>query len=163
MTQAEAIDAVAARCPLSVYPALSFAEVSVILAGHLRYSTRANSTTYTVRQTVVLASANYNARLYECIEAGTSATSASLVAWPLYRDGGIGQVLEDGTVYWRDIGPAPTDNYDISGAVKAAWTLKASKASADIDTSDRDSSTKASQVMAQCLAMAARAEGMWIE
>ncbi len=160
MTEAAAITAIASRVPVDGYPSLTAAELSTIASEHLLYTTRANSTAYAVGAAVSLATTN--GRWYRCIEAGTSETTEALAGFPLYTQSGSGMVIQDGTVLWQDQGPIPPDSYDISGAVKAAWLLKASKAAQDIDTSDQDQSTKASQVQAQCLAMAARNEGAWV-
>lgn len=160
MTEAAALAAIAIRVPVDGYPSLTTAELSAIASDNLLYTTRENSTAYAVGAAVSLATTN--GRWYRCIEAGTSETTETLADFPLLAQSGAGMLVQDGTVLWQDQGPIPPDSYDISGCVKAAWLLKASKAAADIDASDQDQSTKASQVQAQCLAMAARSEGVWV-
>lgn len=151
MTEAQALAKLAIACPNEVYPQLTTLEMQSLLSDALRFSTHAVSTAYAVGAQVVPSTPN--GRLYRCTVAGTSASTAPV--WPTryYR---IAQRIQDGTAVWEDIGPTDAEPYDISSATRAAWLLKAAKASADIDTGDQDQSTKASQVQTQCLAMARR-------
>ena len=151
MTEAQALAKLSLLCPSDVYPFLAASEMQSILSDVLRFSTHAVSTTYAAGAKVVPATPN--GRLYLCAVAGTSDSTAPV--WPT-RYTRLSQRIQDGTAVWEDIGPTLAEPYDLSAAARAAWLLKAAKASADIDASDTDASTKASQVQAQCLRMASR-------
>lgn len=163
MTEGEAIEYVGTRVSYQDYPALTEAELTAIVEASLRYTTRASSTAYTVESAPVrLSASNFNGRIYQCIEAGTTDTSETTPSWPLVRFAAGGQFVQDGTVLWQDVGPCPEKNYDLKGAIKSAWLLKASKAAKDFNAQDRDLNLQTQQVYQHCLEQAARHEALWI-
>lgn len=151
MTEAQALAKLETLCNPTAYPELSPAELLSFLNDTKRFATHAVSTAYAVGTAVVPATAN--GRLYQCIVAGTSGSTAPVWPTTYYR---LYQRIPDGTAVWQDIGPAYVETYNVTAAARLAWTRKAALAAADIDTSDQDQSTKASQVQAQCLTMARR-------
>lgn len=161
MTQAQAKDIVARQASTDTYPTLTSADLDNILARHLRFGTRADSTAYSIGDTVVLSSTNYNARVYRCRTAGTSAADETGVGFPTNLSAATGQLVQDGSAVWQDDGPAG-ETYDTGAATKDAWLQKAAIAAQDHDHNDGATDMRASQVHAHCLAMAARYEPMWV-
>lgn len=151
MTEAQALAKLSTLCQHEVYPTLTTAEMQGLLSDAPRFSTHTVSTTYAVGAKVVPSTPN--GRLYLCTVAGTTDDTAPV--WPT-RYTRLSQRIQDGTAVWEDIGPTLAEPYDLSAAARAGWMLKAAKASADIDTGDKDQSTKASQAQTQCLRIANR-------
>lgn len=160
MTEAEALETVAARAQTVSDPKVSDIELRDIVSRHLRYTTRANSTAYIVGQVVRLSSSN--GRVYLCIEPGTTTTLETKVGWPTYSSAAKGQIFIDGTVVWRDDGTMAANNYDINGAVKEVWLLKASKAAQYFNASTPTANLQEQQIYEHCLRQAALYEGSWV-
>lgn len=160
MTEAEALTIVCSRADVDSDPQATTDEVRAVLARHLRYTTRANSTAYTVGQIVCLSASN--GRMYLCVESGTTTTAETKVAWPTYSAAAKGQVFIDGTVLWRDNGPLAASNYDINGATKEVWLLKASKAATYFNASTPGTNLQEQQIYEHCLKQASRYEGAWV-
>lgn len=149
MTRAQAILALAARVPAEAYPKLSPEDLGVAIDGAERCAVWSASTAYDAGAKMVPATAN--GRLYRCVQPGTSAATE-----PTFSGLPRPEYVRDGSIVWRDAGPAPGERYDLSAALRAAWLMKAGRAAGDVDNSDAGMSLKASQLMEHCERMASR-------
>jgi hypothetical protein len=126
---------------------LSDSELVAILANHTRYTTYAAATAYVIGNRVRLSGAVDNGRIYRCVVPGTSAASGLGPTWPKSYSAFVGQNFYDGTdLIWEDDGPDNLGAYDLSGAERDAWLLKASKVEGAVDSNDSSGlSLKSSQ------------------
>ena len=91
-------------------------------------------------------------RLFRCLTAGTLGGVLSVPnvsSWLGYRVG-------DGSAVWVDVGIAPPDAFDVRGAARAAWLLKASRAAQYFDVKSPGQVFDQSQVYKHCTEMADR-------
>ena len=159
MTLANAMEYVANRVPINVYPIVSTSVLESLVSATSRHTVRANSTTYYVGNRVV--SVVENGRVYKCVVPGTSNASAPI--WPEAGEARTGQIVKDGTVEWIDHGPMYSESYDLNAAIRAVWMYKAGQAAMDIDATDGGLSYRSSQIQKQCLEMARRYVGLSVE
>ena len=118
-----------------------------IVAQYRRAQIRADETAYAYGDVVQLP--ERNGHRYRCIEAGTSDDSE-----PDFSTA-IGARVEDGTVVWREEGSDYENVYDVRAIIHACWTLKASKSSHLVTTSQGNARVEASALQAQCRQRAA--------
>lgn len=145
MTLAEARAKIAGIVNVGAGTQLTAPELEGILADHLRYTTYASSTAYSVGDRVRLSGSDDNGRMYRCQIAGTTAASTVSIGWPDAQSAVLGMTITDGTVTWEDDGTDRIGPYDLRGAERDAWLRKASYAEADVDYSGSGLSNKASQ------------------
>lgn len=96
-----------------------------------------------------------NGRLY--ITAGLT-SGATEPAWPAPEPwpGASGRTASDGDGRWVYHGIAPPSLWDVRGAARECWLIKAGKAAGCVDITAGRVSRKHSQAHAHCLSMAAR-------
>lgn len=157
MTQIEAINWLTTYADANIDPVLSPDELVQLVNRYKIANDWVASTAITGNYRIKVTTNN---RLYRCIESGT--TGADEPSWPTLRASRVGYVVTDNTCYWQDEGDAPTDNYDLSGLAKAAWTLKALKCVNDINTSDEWLQLELQQRHAHCVRMANSFMDMWV-
>lgn len=133
-TEAQAIRAIQAACQAENEPTLSPNEITACLEKYARASVWTAETAYSIGAKVVPIAGN--GRLYRCVRAGSSSASAP-AEWDYTTN--LGTCISDGQLLvWEDYGAAPIEIWDINAAIGEAWRLKASKDSALIDMSDKD-------------------------
>lgn len=152
MTLAEAVARLESMGILLPEPQLPLQVVEDILARSARSGIRANSTAYSYGDTVIPATAN--GRVYECVTAGTSASTAP--AFPAFGYQRLGQQIVDGTVKWRDVGAAHAERYDINAAARECWLWRAQQLSSKFDYSADGQSMNRSQLYDHAIAQARR-------
>lgn len=156
MTQSEALEELKDLVSWEAEPALSEAVLLRCLAKNLRYKAWESETVYAVGDRVAA-----NGRLYICMVAGVSGENAP------FPTNGAHNVFSpcfywDGAVRWEDAGAAFKDNYDMGGAARAAWLMKAAKDSELVDMSDRDTKIMLSGRREFALKQAARYTAIWV-
>lgn len=156
MTETEAVLEIKDVVPVGNEPVISDAQIKRVLRKRLRYGNRANSTTYSLGDKVVFTPSN--GRVFEVITAGISGSTSFSVAYITTT----GATYSDGTVIWRDAGPAHVQNYDITGAIGDVWRLKAFADSSLIDMSDKDTKIMITARRDNALSIAARYPGIWL-
>jgi hypothetical protein len=159
MTLAEAMEYVANRVPINIYPVVSTSVLESLVSTTARHTSRANSTVYFIGDRIV--PAVENGRVYKCVVPGTSNASAPI--WPEAGEASTGQIIKDGTVEWMDHGPRYAESYDLNAAVRSVWLYKSGQAAMDIDATDGGLSYRSSQIQKQCLEMARRYVGLSVE
>lgn len=156
MTQAEAAELLRVRGVSSAEPEVPVDVVLSLLTQTARAGIRANSTAYVVGDRVVPATAN--GRVYECIVAGTSASSVP--TWPTAistrRGFQQGYRVVDGTATWADAGYAHKDIYDLNAASRECWLWRAQHLAQKFDVSADGMSMKRSQLYEFAIAQARR-------
>ncbi len=156
-TEAQAITEIKIKAQAENEPSLSDTEVLYCLSRYARASVWLAETVYGVGVRVVPSTAN--GRIYRCIQGGTSGTAAP-TSWDYTTLAGT--CLNDGTAIWMDDGAAPVELWDISAATGEAWRLKASKDSALIDISDKDTKIMITARRDFANRQAARHVGTWV-
>jgi hypothetical protein len=163
MTLIEARASLKRTVQASIEPILTDVEIDEILAAHLRYSTYAASTAYVVGDRVRLSGSSDNGRIYRCTIGGTSAASDATPDFPDSNSAVMGQKISDGeTIIWQDDGADRIGPYDLRGAEKDCWMLKASKVASNVDFSDSGQSLKASQEATEYRRRANLCSGVWV-
>lgn len=156
MSRATAIGRVSMLCDANSYPQLSTTEIGTILDDLIRWNYWTASTAYIVDDLIVPTIPN--GRMYRCIAPGTS--DASTPTFPVFPSVGfINQTIYESTtsgVIWIDIGTAQKEQFDVQGATRRAWLLKASKCVGDVDAKESMSDVKLSQLVDHCTKMAER-------
>lgn len=161
MTLADARAALKGRVPVAIDPVISDAEIDAILANHLRYSTYAAATAYAIGDRVRVST---NGRMYRCVVAGTSGASTTPPTWPTANWAFVKQQLGDGTgdLLWEDEGADHIGAYDLSGAERDVWLLKAARCEDKVDWSNPNGSQRASQEAENYRRRANKVYGTWI-
>lgn len=152
MTRSEAIDYVYQRVPVADYPALTPELVRSLVDAGTRCTAHSTETAYSFGDRVVPAAPN--GREYRCVVPGTS--GATVPTWPSYTYARNGQLITDGTVTWRDEGPAYPTRFDMGQILREVWLAKAAVAAADVDVTDGTLKVSASQAWDRCIKMANR-------
>lgn len=137
-------------------PTLDDGELLEILARHQTATNWKPSTVYTAGQGVV--PTTRNGRVYRCRVPGLS--GATEPSWG--NDGYIGAQITDGSITWEDNGPGATSLYDLGGAAREAWTLKAGKAARDFYFATSGQQFSRQQVIDNCLKMADRYSPIYV-
>ena len=155
-TEAQALAWLCNQVEMSSDPTLTLEEVRLALEDNQTAQLWVASTPYSVGDRV----APGTGRFYRCLQSGT--TSATAPSWPGYATWRIGQMLTDGTVVWVDDGMAMGERYDLPGAAKQLWQLKARKAAAYFNSSDKDANLQEQQIYQHCVERAAAYESTWV-
>ena len=147
LDQAQVIATVQSMASASLDPVLTDPEVGYIVDRFQIAVLWAADTAYNVGDKVY----PLNGRCYRCHRAGTSGTTFPCIFDRLYRE-----TVCDGTVHWIDEGPAYPQLWDISGAIGAAWELKATKAAGYFNVKAPGQMFDQEAVFQHCSRMAAR-------
>ena len=151
MTKEQAIEQLAMNIQANNYPSLSSSELNTLIDKFKRWNVWTANTAYSVGAIVV--SPTYNGRRYECVKPGTSGTQTTI--FPESSYGVYNGVYGDGPdIFWRDIGPATVEQYDVMSASRAGWLLKASKVSHLIGTKDGQQDIQSQELQKHFLEMA---------
>lgn len=138
------------------YPQITTTEIGTILDDLIRWDYWTASHSYAVDDLIVPLIPN--GRLYRCVAAGTS--DSTQPTFPVFPSiGFINQTIYESTtsgVIWIDIGTAQNEQYDVQGATRRAWLLKASRCAGDVDSKEGLSDVKLSQLSDHCIRMAER-------
>lgn len=134
-------------CPADVCPMLTEPEITTILAGTKRASVWQASHAYGTGDIVIPTSRT--GHRYIVTTGGTS--GATEPSWSKERDA----TVVGGTVTWEENGYDWNGIlWDITGAARKGWLLKASKASPTADTVVGEMQIKSSQLFDHCRAQA---------
>lgn len=125
-TPLTALAALNLRVDATIEPVLTEEELTAILAENFRFSDWTANTYYPVGALV-----SGSGRLWRRYEPGTSGAVNPFPPLPYGR-----YFYMDGVGSWQDYGPVYPDNYDMPGAARAAWLMKANKDAMLIDVSE---------------------------
>lgn len=146
-----------------VCPTLTTAEQTAILEMYKRGTLWAATTLTNLGSIVIPTLPNRNGCRYKAVEYTTTATNqktgATEPSWSTTR---YSQVT-DGVVIWQEDGfDWDAVLWDLTGAARAGWLLKASKASLTSDYVRGEFEHKSSQLYDHCLSMADRFQPAFI-
>ena len=154
MNESQAIARVKLQAAAGVYPLLTDDEVSACLAIHQRGLVWQAETIYNVGDKILPTVPT--GFIYVCQRNGESLTTEP--SWPAYSSGSVyvGYRFTEGDsgLLWAVAGHAPPQMWDVRGAVREAWMLKAAKCSADLNISDRNAKIERQKVYDNCISMA---------
>lgn len=152
LTRLQAIEQLSTMCQSEEYPQLDTSDLAFLIDNNKRSKDWAASTAYVYGD--IVEPITKNGRYYKCVEAGTSGTSNPFPTY--YYENGTSTAYDDNTSKWIDLGPAYTEQYDVRGAARAGWILKASKVSHLINSKDGSQDLNLSALQEQFLKMAER-------
>ena len=158
MTRTAAIAELRRRISADEEPEIDDSTVESLVDASARAAVYGLETACIHGKTMILEGDAFNGRYYTCEQGGV--TGATAPQWP-YR-GVMGQRVYDGTVIWRDSGPAFESNFDLDAAEHEGWLEKARHRAHLVNVKDKDINIDMDGTYKKFLEMAARVSPQWI-
>lgn len=157
LTLEQAVAKVSRQAGAEQEPVIESSEVRAIVE-ECGIALHAVSTAYTFGDRVLPSTAN--GRMYRCVVGGTSGETAPV--WSGLTCGYYGYRFSDGEVTWEDIGPAPSERYDVNLATYKVLLRKKAESPDDMDFSSADEKVSLSQRQKNLDALLKRYEPVYL-